>query len=278
MLKRIITSAVIGFFLIPALIFSDSIYFLILFTLFAVIGEFEMLRCLGLHKNIPISAVVYFLAAAGPVAARYVTHFYGSDKFYSIALPVLAVSALLIMTAFTFSKGKVTLEQACAAVAVCFYIAVSFTAVILLSDLPGTGKYTYLFVFFTAWSTDSFAYFTGMAFGKHKLIVEVSPKKTVEGAIGGIVACALAFIVFALIGAHFDPDIAPNYPILIIGAVFSSIIAQAGDLLMSAIKRSRNIKDFGKIFPGHGGVLDRFDSAIAVAISILFIEIWTDLL
>jgi phosphatidate cytidylyltransferase len=117
--------------------------------------------------------------------------------------------------------------------------------------------------------SDSFAYFTGRIFGKHKLIPSVSPKKTVEGAIGGVVFGVLTAVVFGfVVSTFFDPDgvITANYLVLAISGMFLSVVSQIGDLIMSVIKRHYNIKDYGKFFPGHGGILDRFDSIIAVSL------------
>jgi len=122
-------------------------------------------------------------------------------------------------------------------------------------------------VFIGAWVTDTFAYFTGMLLGKHKLIPDVSPKKTVEGSIGGTLFCAVAFVVFGVItNTWFGTD--ANFLLLAIGGVFIAVIAQIGDLIMSVIKRHYGIKDYGKIFPGHGGMLDRFDSVLIVSLGL----------
>ena len=104
-----------------------------------------------------------------------------------------------------------------------------------------------------------------MLFGKHKLIPAVSPKKTVEGAIGGIVFCMVFFVIYGVIVNSFTQyDI--SLVVLAVAGFLSAIVSMIGDLSMSVIKRTYGIKDYGKIFPGHGGVLDRFDSILAVAI------------
>ena len=102
--------------------------------------------------------------------------------------------------------------------------------------------------------------------GKHKLIPDVSPKKTVEGAIGGVVFCVLAMVVFGLVVNNIKSGLRANYLMLIVGGLLASVVSQVGDLCMSVIKRNYGIKDYGKLFPGHGGVLDRFDSVLAVSI------------
>ena len=112
-----------------------------------------------------------------------------------------------------------------------------------------------------------------MLLGKHKLIPDVSPKKTVEGSIGGIVFCILAFHAYALIVDNmFRISIA--YWFLLLCGIMIPIIAQIGDLIMSVIKRHFGIKDYGKIFPGHGGMLDRFDSVLVVSLFVLAVIIF----
>jgi phosphatidate cytidylyltransferase len=106
--------------------------------------------------------------------------------------------------------------------------------------------------------TDTFAYFSGYLFGKHKLIPNVSPKKTIEGSIGGILGSTICCLIFGYI---FKLDMA----LMIVMGIIGSIIAQIGDLFASSIKRYVGIKDYGNLIPGHGGVLDRFDSVILVA-------------
>ena len=117
--------------------------------------------------------------------------------------------------------------------------------------------------------------------GKHKLIPAVSPKKTVEGAIGGVVFCVLATVLFGFIIEKFFNTFGiarANYLVLIIAGIFASVVSQTGDLIMSVIKRHYGIKDYGKLFPGHGGVLDRFDSVLAVSLILAVICTYFDLL
>jgi phosphatidate cytidylyltransferase len=126
------------------------------------------------------------------------------------------------------------------------------------------GEYYYLLIFIGAWVSDTFAYFTGRFLGKHKLIPAISPKKTIEGAIGGVVFDMGAFALYGLIlRSFFNFEISYIY-LIIMGAVVA-VVSQIGDLLASAIKRQYEVKDYGFIFPGHGGVLDRFDSVMLVS-------------
>lgn len=126
-----------------------------------------------------------------------------------------------------------------------------------VSYLEGT-KYIWL-IFLIAFGTDTFAYFAGNLFGKHKLSPKISPNKTIEGSIGGIIGSLIITILYALY-----VGIAPLWK-LVLMSILTSIISQLGDLVASKIKRMTGIKDFGKLMPGHGGVLDRFDSIILTA-------------
>lgn len=163
-----------------------------------------------------------------------------------------------------FSCGNIKFSQAAELVSVTCYIIIGFLSIILLRKWPETGQYLYLLIFIGAWMTDTGAYFVGVLFGKHKLIPAVSPKKTVEGAVGGVFGCVIGYAVYGLI---LDKcfSVSVNYIALLILAVVIAVVSQLGDLIASYIKREQGIKDFGFIFPGHGGVMDRFDSIIAVA-------------
>ena len=133
------------------------------------------------------------------------------------------------------------------------------------------GVYLFLLPFIGAWVSDTFAYFTGRFLGRHKLAPIISPKKTIEGSIGGIV---FAVGVFALYGVILSSrGLIPNYLALCLAGLFVSILSQIGDLALSLVKREYGIKDYGKLFPGHGGVLDRFDSVIATAPVLLILSL-----
>jgi phosphatidate cytidylyltransferase len=129
------------------------------------------------------------------------------------------------------------------------------------------GKYFIWLVFISAWACDTGAYFIGINFGKHRLTPKLSPKKSVEGAVGGTLTAVAAGFLFGWALTYFIPEY-KGLHLAIGGAIVcfaGSVFAQFGDLTASAIKRYKDIKDFGKILPGHGGVLDRFDSVIFTA-------------
>ena len=123
----------------------------------------------------------------------------------------------------------------------------------------------YLLIFVSAWTTDTFAYFSGLTFGRKKLCPEISPKKTIAGAVGGTIGCILSFIIFGII---CNGLLDKNYSLIMLAAIapFLSAAGQLGDLAASVVKRHYGKKDFGKMFPGHGGVLDRFDSILPITL------------
>ena len=145
------------------------------------------------------------------------------------------------------------------------YVILFFYQLILIDESEHS-IYIWL-VFLTAFGTDVMAYFTGYAIGKHKLCPKLSPKKTIEGAIGGVIGSVIFNLIFCLIFMK-------EFPVTIaIFSVVGSVISQFGDLAASSIKRKVGIKDYGKIMPGHGGILDRFDSVLFVApVLYLFIQ------
>ena len=137
--------------------------------------------------------------------------------------------------------------------------------------LPG-GIFTVWLVFICAWGCDTCAYCVGMLIGKHKMAPVLSPKKSVEGGIGGIVGAALIGILYALAINHWGSAGVSVAEFAVIGAA-GGAISQIGDLAASAIKRNYNIKDYGKLIPGHGGILDRFDSVIFTAPIIFYLAV-----
>lgn len=260
---RIITAIVALCALLPLLIFSDTAIFPIAGVIFCAMAVFEMLRCCRLHRRLAIS--IPMIAASAFVFFPFV--FRDRTALSGIGMAAIIVMVLYLFTCMVFSRGKISLQEVGIPFISCFYVIAAFTGLILLRYCSADGKYLYLISFFGAWVTDTFAYFAGRLFGKHKLIPEISPKKTVEGSIGGTVFCVLFMLFYGwLVAKISDGAVQANYLMLAISGLVVSFVSQVGDLSMSAVKRIYGIKDYGKLFPGHGGVLDRFDSVLAVAL------------
>lgn len=262
MKQRIITAVVAFFVLLPVLIFSDTFIFPLGFAVCAVLSVWEMFACVGLKNAWLFTAPMYVLGAAFPFLIRYLPD---RDLLAPIAICAAVVWTLYAFTVLIFSHGKYPLEAVFVASFSLFYIFIGFNAILFIHDCEPGGKYLYYICFLGAWITDIFAYFCGRAFGKHKLIPDVSPKKTVEGSIGGTVFCILVMVIFGFVVEKLVPEISANLLIFAVAGVLIAVVSQIGDLSMSVIKRKYAVKDYGFIFPGHGGVLDRFDSVIAVS-------------
>ncbi|MBR6708962.1 MAG: CDP-archaeol synthase, partial [Clostridia bacterium] len=192
--------------------------------------------------------------------------------------PSFASFVLFVMMGYLFylfaytvlSQGKINFAQSAEIFVTGLYIALSFSAFVMLRDQAEVGQYIYLIIFIAAWISDSCAYICGTLFGRHKLIPAISPHKTVEGSVGGILGCILSMVLYGVIISALGGP-APNYLFLAVSGLILSVCAQIGDLIASLIKREHGIKDYGKLFPGHGGVMDRFDSNAAVAIVLLLL-------
>ncbi|MBE6653176.1 MAG: hypothetical protein E7610_07175 [Ruminococcaceae bacterium] len=265
MRTRILTAVIAFLVFLPFLIFADTPALPVAMAICGLVSTFEMIRCVGLHKNLALSLPLYLAAVAAPFALR----FWGIEKTLPAALAVVLVLLLYILAVTTFSRGRVNVNASATALMTTLYIIAGFSSMVFLHDFHEGGRYLYLLTFIGAWVPDTFAYFTGVLFGKHKLIPDVSPKKTVEGAIGGAVFCVLAFVGFALLYNNLwlaeGSTALPIWLMAIVGLV-TAVVSMVGDLTMSLIKRHYGIKDYGKILPGHGGFLDRFDSVIAVGV------------
>ncbi len=265
MKTRIITASVLLCLFVPILIFSDTVVYPAACAVLCAVGIFELLRCLSLSGEPFVLVPALLLGAALPFCA-----FFGSEagKYLLLTAALFFLFFLYLMGLSVFRGGRFTFAEASRAFAGCFYLTMAFVSLALLRYIPN-GVYWFLLPYLGAWITDTFAYFTGRLFGRHKLAPDVSPKKTVEGSIGGIVFCIAAFLSYGLILGK--EDLTPNYPVLALCALCVSVVSQIGDLALSVIKRENAIKDYGRIFPGHGGVLDRFDSVIATAPLFLFL-------
>lgn len=262
MKQRIITAVVAFFVLLPVLIFSDTFIFPLGLAVCAVLSVWEMFACVGLKNAWLFTAPMYVLGAAFPFLIRYLPD---RDLLAPVAICAAVVWTLYAFTVLIFSHGKYPLEAVFVASFSLFYIFIGFNAILFIHDCEPGGKYLYYICFLGAWITDIFAYFCGRAFGKHKLIPDVSPKKTVEGSIGGTVFCILVMVIFGFVVEKLVPEISANLLIFAVAGILIAVVSQIGDLSMSVIKRKYGVKDYGFIFPGHGGVLDRFDSVIAVS-------------
>lgn len=253
MLKRTITSLV-GLVVYFLILFAGEIPFNCAVIVVIGIMLFEAYKSLKCHVSL---WMIGFLSAAGIVLTAVLGNYFQAAVFLSIAV---------YMAAAVFLHGTIHFKDVYAHGFLTLFISVFMSSVIELRTQFGI--YAVLVIFICAWTTDTGAYFSGRFFGRHKLIPKVSPKKTVEGAIGGVVVCMLCCALYLLILNRLDTaGIAgmDHYAQFIVLGGIASMISQMGDLAASVIKRDCGVKDFGNILPGHGGILDRFDSVVFIA-------------
>ncbi len=272
MLKRVLTAAVALCIFVPVLIFSETWAFPALFALCALIGVVELLRCVGLFRNPWISVPLCLMALLAPLGVRYALVNRGAEEgtVCTVALGVLLLLTVYLLGVAVLGHKKTDITAVGTAFTVFLYTVGGFAGVVCLHDM--FSSFFSIMVFVGAWITDTFAYFSGRLFGKHKLIPEVSPKKTIEGSVGGTLFCVLTFVGMTFLynktgiwGSHNELSIWLMLP----AGLLVSIVSQLGDLSMSQLKRHYGIKDFGNLLPGHGGILDRFDSVLAVSLTLL---------
>lgn len=274
MLKRVLTAIIALAAFVPILIFSGTVVGRYIFIgLIFILNAFAMIeatKCVGLGKKFWINIPVYVFSAASLIAMV----FFGNEQWLSqYGLAAFLTFTFIILAISMLSRGIVRISQTAELLVLAFYITIGFASIVLIKDSTETyGNHLYLLVFLGAWLTDTGAYFVGRLLGKHKLLPTVSPKKTVEGAIGGLVFCVATFVVFGIIVSSIN-SLKINWLALIIAGVVTSILSQFGDLIMSYLKREHGIKDFSTILPGHGGILDRFDSAIPVSIFLYILNV-----
>ena len=221
----------------------------------SLVGCFELLRVYKLEKR--AMGICCYLGTI----LYYLMIFLQEERFL---MPIMVVYLLVILAIYVLNFSKYRDKDMMAAFLAFYYVSVCLSYVSRLRDIKD-GGFLVILVFICAWGNDTLAYCAGRLFGKHKMSPVLSPKKSVEGLIGGIVGAGLLGAIFGIFFNKYATPIemAPLW-FGLVGAV-GALPAVIGDLAASAIKRNNNVKDYGKLIPGHGGVLDRFDSMIFTA-------------
>ena len=263
MKQRVISGAVLVVILAITLYFG-GIVTCGLMALVSLVGNMELLRVYGVNKKTP--GIVCYLATVLYYIAIYLNRM-------DIIVPMMVVYLLVMLAVYVLTFPTYSDKQIMAAFMDFFYVSVMLSFVYLIRNMEH-GLVLVLLIFVSSWINDTCAYFVGRALGKHKMAPVLSPKKSIEGLTGGIVGAGVFGAVFGIL---FDKYVdTMNYaPLLfaVVGAV-GALPAVIGDLAASAIKRNNDIKDYGKLIPGHGGILDRFDSIIFTAPIIYYLLIY----
>lgn len=227
----------------------------------SLVGYGELMKACKLSGKGGKESALTGLGCAGIVVYYFLMAF-TSERIYLFLAIVMILVAFMFLYVLTFPKYRA--EQIMCAFFHVVYAPVMLSCIYLVRSLP-YGIYSVWMIFISSWICDTCAYLVGMRFGRHKMVPRLSPKKSIEGAVGGVVGSA---IVGALYGYFIvEPVITEQnvtWAFVLISAV-GAVISQIGDLAASAIKRNHEIKDYGKLIPGHGGVMDRFDSVIFTA-------------
>lgn len=251
MFKTRLISGIVLVIIALATIISGS--WILFFTLLAVslIGMRELYKVMKVSdEHVTVLELVGYLGAVLYYIAM-------KADFGNYGTMAIIISMILILFVYVFGYPKYHAEQVMAAFFGVVYVAVMLSFIYLTRSLPD-GKILVWLIFLCSWGCDTCAYCVGMLIGKHKMAPVLSPKKSIEGAVGGVAGAALLGVIYA---AATQGKMAEYALICAVGALISMV----GDLAASAIKRNQNIKDYGKLIPGHGGILDRFDSVIITA-------------
>ncbi|MBD8025738.1 phosphatidate cytidylyltransferase [Ureibacillus sp. Re31] len=262
MKQRIITAVVAALVFIPFVIYGNLPFTLLVYVI-AAVGLYELLKMRNISIfSIPgiIGALIMFCILL-PISTAELEEIlpYSKLEFLMIGVILLLIYTVMIKNRFTFDDVGFILTSA-------LYVGIGFYYFIETRNAED-GLVFIIFALLIVWTTDSGAYFIGRKLGKKKLWPEISPNKTVEGFIGGIVTA----VIFACIMQWIYP-ISSSWILLIVISIIASIFGQLGDLVESAIKRHYGVKDSGKLLPGHGGILDRFDSLLFVLPLLHFIH------
>ena len=226
----------------------------------SMIGLFELYRVLEIQKKGP------GLLGYG-AAVIYYGLLWFECKDYVIMLALAFLMTLMALYVLTFPKYKT--EEIASAFFGFFYVVVMLSYLYQVRVMTD-GIYLVWLVFLSSWGCDTSAYCFGMLLGKHKLVPVLSPKKSVEGAVGGVGGAALLGFIFAVFFGSYMREFSNPRLACTVACAIGAVISQIGDLAASAIKRNHGIKDYGKLIPGHGGILDRFDSMLFTAPAIYF--------
>lgn len=255
--ERTISAVVLVIVALAAILPGGIILALTLYVV-SIIGFLELTKACGVRTQ-KINSLEWIGILC--VTLYYLVLYFVQDTSYSMQLVIFMLIALMFVYVFGFSKYHA--NQVMDTYFSLIYAPVMLSFVFLTRQLEN-GIYLVWMIFISSWISDTCAYLVGVMIGKHKLAPVLSPKKSIEGAVGGVVGAAAVGAVF---GAYLDSVLyLENFTVIlaIVGGV-GSVISQVGDLAASAIKRNHDIKDYGKLIPGHGGIMDRFDSVIFTA-------------
>ena len=263
MAKRILT-AFIGIIVGVSIIVIDNIWvYAVVISFFSAVGTWELIKAVKCSDFKLLTALCLVVAAAAPFVLIF--------KLNALMLPIFTAVIISLFGIMLAKHERIRFGQIAMCGSAALLIPASLSCIVLFrytaaADDQPMGLFLIVYLLFCAWFGDSGAYFVGTFLGKHKLCPKVSPKKTVEGFIGGIITVGVfVFLESLVFNLMVFSDKQINYLTVIVIGMAASVLGVLGDLSASVIKREFGVKDFGNLLPGHGGVLDRFDSVLFVA-------------
>lgn len=262
-LIRTLSSVLLVAAALVTLIMGDNILLAVMFAV-SVLGQIELYRVISIHKKLPgiagyAATVLYYLL----LLVQRQEHM----------MFVIIAFLMLLMAVYVFSFPNYRTEEISLVYLGFFYVSVMMSFVYQIRELQN-GTCLVFLVFLSSWICDTCAYLVGVTLGKHKLAPQLSPHKSVEGGIGGIAGSVLLGALYGWIFSNYLGDAFTNPAVgCAIVCGLGAVISQVGDLAASGIKRNYDVKDYGHLIPGHGGILDRFDSVIFVAPAIYFLTL-----
>lgn len=280
MLTRIITAVVALCLLVPILLFAPAWAVACVWALLGAVAVYEFFSCVGFKKEVwlwVVSILSLTLSIGCSIASSALVYEYAFTDWFEYLTLLPSVLNVVIVLAFMLAAvvryKKLPVDRLIMLFGLYFYVKFGFAALASLAvegpaylNYKASGAAIPLWIALCIpWVADTLAYFSGFFFGKRKLCPEISPKKTVEGAIGGVAGTGIVAVV--VYGFAKSWDIVPLL-VVFFGAMILAVVSIYGDLFASVVKRHFGVKDYGKLFPGHGGIMDRFDSTIPVAITL----------
>ena len=254
MLKQRLLTAAIGIPILITVLLSNPTWLTVAIAIVSVAGLFEFYQTVGLTEN-------RFLCILGLTGAILIC--FGNLFDIGYVLAMVYLGAVVLCVVMLFSHSTVSVSEVALIIFGLIYVPYFMSHIVFVRHMAD-GRILVWMIFVGAFATDTFAYFTGILLGRHRLAPAISPKKTVEGAIGGVIGCGGCFLLFGyIVEAYFGLNF--DMTALCILGILCAAVSEIGDLVASLIKRQYGVKDFGNLLPGHGGILDRFDSILFVA-------------
>lgn len=261
MATRLISSGVGILIGILVMVLSDTLVLNVAISLICLGMLHELFNAEGCSRHKTFAYLCYALVVAIPILL------YSKLAYLELVFPVCMVFVFVIFLVYLFNHKEMNLDRLIFMLGCCGFVSFPMCCMVFIKDLDAQMGTIYMVIALcSAWLADAGAYFVGTFCGKHRLCPEISPKKTVEGFVGGLLSSGVILCVLCYVYTKFfaPSGVSVNYVSTFIMGVVTGVIGTVGDLTASLIKRQCNIKDFGKIMPGHGGILDRFDSVLFV--------------